>query len=699
MTTPQLPWGSTTQGDLAEVVVMPAGLGSALQDQSASKFQGLTSGRFPGVMRGTSAGDPAMQAGPLGFIVDLVAQFMSTVSNADPESIARPEDLHALVTDFVEDLPLVGELISLKDAMMGVYDGDDPIFQFIQNLFAPLRKLLELASGVSGIPSVGQVTSGWSSLWDDIQADFGELLSALQGGYSGSDPILQLIQQVTTPLRIILDPRGLIRSGLIPSIGVGQITDELLNLVAEHDFSAAITIDPGQAAFYWDGAHGRTAPGCAAVDGDGTTKSLTMVSQIPVSQGQRLEVSAWVAWQWVTGPAVDGVRLRVDTYAGGVPVSSELIGAVTADGTQPVWQQIIGQWTVPAGVDGITVRLEVTAALADGTVRFDDVSVVKIQKLALSWVEGLTKRFEALAALFGITDLDLDGVIDAADIWNALWNGILKALNWIPNVAQSTIDQIVNAFENLGELVDQNLPFTRILESIFGIFDTGLLANSRISEVETQLRQLASDANAIVDGFDGAASSNLGPSWAQSYSGGGAGNLGRDGKGNAVWRPSGFGNRTCIARYTASSLDTDSCFLSAQLASSPQSYIFDDAYTYLCWRMNTSGDGYYRLRIGYDSVRVQKVVAGSAANVGAAWSGSPKGGNVIDVAVGGPGGSDPGRIVVRRNQTTILDVVDPSPVYGAGYRHVGIGMETGNRLVLSQNIPAGLAVFTALEVL
>ena len=212
-----LPIGSFDPGNLPEGVYTPGDLSSVLQDHSKEKFQQLAAGRFPSIVSTTSAGDPGVPANPLnplGWVVELFAKFTENVANADPADIKGPDDLLPLITDFFEDLPVIGVFVDLWDAMTGEYVGDDPILQFIQNLFAPLRRLLELVTGqttledfsgslVTGffddlhtLLSGGDVSSsdgffdGLSSLEDaigDIAAGFADLWSAINGTYTGSD--------------------------------------------------------------------------------------------------------------------------------------------------------------------------------------------------------------------------------------------------------------------------------------------------------------------------------------------------------------------------------------------------------------------------------------------------------------------------------------------------------------------------------
>ncbi|MCF3941307.1 hypothetical protein [Gordonia tangerina] len=175
-----MPFESTTPADLPQGVSAPSQLGSALQDQSKAKFKSLAASRFPSVVNGTSAGNPADVAGPLGFVVDLFAGFAQNVAQSDPAAIQGPDDLHELVTDFFDGLPLVGVLIDIRDAMMGNYEGDDPVLQAIDSFMGSLAGLVNtvqdfvhslvdaILQAIRGIPVVGGTLA-------DIIADVGNL--------------------------------------------------------------------------------------------------------------------------------------------------------------------------------------------------------------------------------------------------------------------------------------------------------------------------------------------------------------------------------------------------------------------------------------------------------------------------------------------------------------------------------------------
>ncbi|MGV0634502.1 hypothetical protein ABQE69_08995 [Mycolicibacillus trivialis] len=488
----------------------------------------------------------------------------------------------------------------------------------------------------------------------------GDIIKALTGVVNGDLPDLEAWAKKLLDVFSPLNAANLF--GWIPQIDLGSIGQTAPNLLTEGDFADPVTIDVNT-GFYHDDAHGRTADGCAAFDGD--SSGAVLVSElVRVSEGQKLDAGAWVSTEGAAGSA-DSVLVELQTYLGDVLVSSVTLGSLSPSGTSPGWVELSDEFVVPAGVDFVAVQLHVTSGLSGGTVRFDDVFVKKVQRLPIPFVD------------------DLSNILSQA-----------------ADTVQAIIDRIINAFENLGELVDTVLPVGGVLDAIFGIFDVGLGARAKTSELQARIRALESAANSITLDFGGSASSSLPGSWSTAMSGGGAGSIGLDGKGNLAWRPSGFGNRTQISVYTGGALTVDNCELQWILSSSPQSYVFDDAFTYVLFRAKDTSN-YMRVRSGYDEIRLQAVVGGSVTTIGSPWSGRPKAGDAFVLSVGESGDSAKRHFVLARNGTPIIDATDSGEVslLGADYRRVGVGMETGNRLVLFQNIPAGLGVLTASEVL
>ncbi|AKJ72189.1 Putative structural protein [Tsukamurella phage TPA4] len=604
-------------------------------------------------------------------------QTLPIMQNFDVRKLA--EQLLNFFIERMEEIPVLGVVVKALRQLLDTNQDGDITLEDLVGLFTGrgvLDALASLFGGANGM-SLTSIVEGLKKLFSGLTP----------GGQFDARRLF-----------------GIIFPWLIPSVPYQHLSDESLNLVAEHDFAEAITIEAGVTGFTWDGAHGYDPDGtgvlgCAAVTGNGTEQALTMLTPVAVSKDQVLRLAGRASWQWVTGTVPAGAQLVLDTFNAGAPVARVPVASLAVSGTQPVWQQLTGEWTVPTGVDSVAVTLLVPAALADGTVRFDRITLHKVQKMKLEWTGKLVERFQFLAALFNNPDTDLDGIVDPEEIWNALWSAVLKPLQWIPVAAQNIIDRIVNAWKNLGNLVDIDQPGDDVLGAVFGIFKVGLNANTRAAAVEARIRALESAANSIVIDFNGSSSSSLGGGWSQTYSGGGAGTLGLDGQGNAVWQQFGGFYRACIARYTAGAPGTDAQRVEWVLASSPQSPIFDPGYTYVGARADAAMNNYVRVRIGYDTVRMQAMVGGSLTDIGPLWSGYPAAGDVFEWMLGEPGGTNLRHHVLKRNGAVILDFTETVSVTGASNRSLMCGMEAGNRLVFFQNVPAGLGVLTGAEVL
>ncbi|MDM2321294.1 hypothetical protein PP551_25520, partial [Mycobacteroides abscessus] len=134
---PNLPVGALTVESLAE----------KLQDLTPAAMRSRAAERMPNTFHGSTGGDPLQDLSPFGILTKLFAGFNSHVANADPNDIQGPEDLPGLLLDFIESLPVVGQFVGLAEAIMGTYDGEDETLLAIQQIFMPIRRLLQLASG------------------------------------------------------------------------------------------------------------------------------------------------------------------------------------------------------------------------------------------------------------------------------------------------------------------------------------------------------------------------------------------------------------------------------------------------------------------------------------------------------------------------------------------------------------------------
>lgn len=495
----------------------------------------------------------------------------------------------------------------------------------------------------------------------------GAIRDALDGIDLGGDPgaiIRAILGSVRTSIESIRT--AVLRN--IPQIGIGAIGDIAPNLLLENAFAEAITIDPGT-EFYWDGTDGKTAPGCAAVDCDGIEHFLVS-DKIPVAKDQQLNVGAFVSHAGV-GAGANPISVELLTFgsSNGGEIIAQLPSAAVDDTDWSV--QLSGNYTVPAGVDEVAVLLRVTSAATAGVVKFDDCWVKKVQRLPIPWVADLSPTLSAAA-----------------------------------QKVKDIIDRIFNGWANLGEMLDLDQSVDTVLDSITGLLNMGLGARADTAAVEARVRALESSASTIVDDFARASSSSLGPNYVVRSLGGGAGSIGLDGKGNGVWKPSGAGNRTQYARRNDMTVPTDGFLFRMVISSNPQSYIFDDAFTYFLARMNATSNTMVRLRLGWGTANLQAVNSDGVTNLGStATITSAMAGKTLEWQGGEPGGLKLRHFTVKLDNELIIDTTDGDPVTGVGaasqigpsFRSVGIGMETGNRLVLFQNIPSGCAFYSVSE--
>ncbi len=137
---PNLPTGALTIETMA----------SALQDMTPEAMRERSSARVPSTFNAATFGDPSSNFSYGGLITQLFAAFNSAVANADPADIEGPDDLPNLLTGFIDQLPIIGTLVGLPEAIYGTYEGSDPVLLMIEALFAPIRLLM---SGETELPT------------------------------------------------------------------------------------------------------------------------------------------------------------------------------------------------------------------------------------------------------------------------------------------------------------------------------------------------------------------------------------------------------------------------------------------------------------------------------------------------------------------------------------------------------------------
>lgn len=613
------------------------------------------------------------------------------------QGIARGVEMWQIILDAIRDHAeqLVREVIQ---KLLGFVA--DP-GQALEDLFA------ELGSWAGEIPGIGPLAEALTGMagaqLSDVASHFNKLWAGLQGIDLSGDPGAVLRAIMTAVLGWVKN----LRPEWLPLIDLGSIGRLASNMVAENGFTEQKTIASGL-RWVWDGTDGAPDPdtgdpsvGCARFPCDGTDNPLSSQVPIPVRQGEELDVGQMVRRESVTA-AAGALRLELVSRYRGAVVSTVTIADMDPSGSAD-WAPMSGTWIVPAGVDEVVPQPRVTDAATAGIIKVDRVWVKKIQRLDMDFTKNLVKRWEQIAAFAGVTDTDLDGDIDVIDVWNSLWSGRLKGLNWIPNATQATIDWINAGFASANELLDEGLDQTIVGGVISELLGQGTRNASLVAKHEARLRAIESAGNALTDDFERGASSSPGGLWTPYHSsGGGSGGPGTDGKGNLVYKPSGISNRIAVVRHTGA-ITTDACKLVVLLSSTPPSTWPDDAYSYAGFSAHAGSVTYGRLRIGGASVHLQAMAAGTAYDL-VTWNIDCKAAHQLELQRGEAGGVNMHTYRLWLNGVQVGDPwTDPNArlPYGAGYRSMVAGMETSLRvgLIPSQWIPAGFAYLQLQEVI
>lgn len=456
MTTPNLPWSSTSPSDLPQNVVAPSQLGSALQDQSAGKFKSEAASRFPAIVNGTSAGNPANVGGPLGLIVQLFANFAENVATADPADIKKPDDLLPLVSPFFKGLPLeqipgIGDLIEL---LTGVEDGDlDDLGTWVNTVLRPgIQGLIDMAR----IPqlSLSQLTN---QPGPNMLSGFGDFASedTMDGG---GDWTWDAAVGGGSARATLSGARKVLTSELVP-VSAGQV------LAVAGKARRQSAVGSGQVArlvvmpFVGDVAQAEVVIGGV---GSGTDMSGTVVSQswtVPASvTGVRVRItveaagtSGTVWWddvslrktatslpqQWIGG-LVDALGDLGDDIGDALAKLKEFIEKLTGQARSSVQDAIN---------DVVTFANQVKTLLTGGTVSSPLPNLVSAIELGQNQIVGLVGSLAEKATTTMVGSVQ-NFILNLA-------NAILSAIRKVPVAGGVVADRIQEVLDEMSGLKDQ----------------------------------------------------------------------------------------------------------------------------------------------------------------------------------------------------------------------------------------------------
>lgn len=336
---PNLPVGALTLDTLV----------SRLEDMSPEAMRARAGERWPSIFGSSTGGDIMSDLSLSGIIAKLFAGFNSVVANADPADIDGPEDLPALLWDFITSLPVVGELVGLLEAIIGEYDGDDEVLLAIQEIFMPLRRLVQLVAGHDvDWPTQEEVAAGWSKLG-----------TAIKNVLSGLIPVGSLTD---APVNVL--PAGTFPAGSLPASENWSLG---ASLSGDGTFSAQVVADGSSHAF---------------------RSGKDLHDTFAVTPGQTVAVSFDVGHQSVSwsGPVLVFQMVPYTDGVAGEPVDIVTYTPATATVEK---RSLSGSWTVPDGVTGAQTRCLVLPAASAGTIRVDNIFLDRKPLIKQGWVENL----------------------------------------------------------------------------------------------------------------------------------------------------------------------------------------------------------------------------------------------------------------------------------------------------------------------
>ncbi|WP_396902444.1 hypothetical protein [Mycolicibacterium sp.] len=550
---------------------LPAGgmtletLQSMLQDMTPPAMRVRAAQRIPGTYDGSTGGNPLNDLTPFGILTTLFAGFNSHVANADPADIQGPEDLPGLLLDFIESLPVVGQLVGLLEAILGTYDGDDAILLEIQKFFGLFRDLFGLIDlDLDDLPTVeevwqlvvtnfiqplldliGAIGDGLNAIlspifngidftdpptpaevWQtiatvflaplnifaipsDVQASIngalGDLQDALDGSYTGSGPIFLAVQELAKAWLTATSPLNsgnlFGRIGL-PQFGSGVPIMALTTAVPNELEPFSATSVP--TADGWSFNAGQNA---AQVVADGSTKTLYLQSGvIKVEAGQPLDTGVSVTYSGVTSGAGQAIRYVLETFTsddGSGTATPVTVGSVSNPSGTITTPVLLGNssWAIPAGVQSVRPVLVVDSLITAGTVFWKNTPTLK-KKLAGQLAGGLPNA------------LDNAGQAIRDAIANALGHSgtghtSANILTYLQNIPQTVVSGLgdLNTLTNQIRDILAGLVVTPINSTVQAIKDwfTGLTGKTSGLNSSGQLNGtniVGTIASGVVEGLD-----------------------------------------------------------------------------------------------------------------------------------------------------------------------------------------------------
>lgn len=372
---------------------------------------------------------------------------------------------------WVSDLPLIGPLVEAITGIVGgglsditdffggfVTAGGSLIEQLAETLTGIPGTLADIALWVSELPLIGPLVeaitgvvggglSAVSNFFDGFVTGAGSLIEQIVGAFTGLPgtladivnwvenlpligPLVEAIVGIPGTLvdlgewavGVLTGRSPLFSGNLVGQIGAGiiglipgaHVAEVSPNLVTDGDFPDAASLAGGD-DWTWDGTNGHTTLGCASVICTGHAFDLSS-DLIPVAQGHVLAASGWTMWSGLAGAASHPIKLQLIRYqnvgSSSRPSWSQVgvtdVAVDTSGLTGSGWRQLSGSYTVPINENAVRLNVHIDATATAGTIKWDDLSLIKTQKMSLGLLDGLVGIIEEIWTF--LQDL-LDGIV------------------------------------------------------------------------------------------------------------------------------------------------------------------------------------------------------------------------------------------------------------------------------------------------
>jgi len=645
----------------------------------------------------------ALESLLFGSALDLVNQIVAAITGLAGGTLQDLANWAANIASTLEDIPVVGPIISdIVEAITGILGGDlSFLTDWFNDLMAILGNPLGLGSGsvtlasLANIPLLGPIFALVQQIIDAITGLLGGDIPDLSNTFNNLTSIFGIpdLSTLTTAIEDfdlfgtindfvgdILAPLGGVLNlfappSSLPVVTTGAITssgDVLSNYLVNATFNTANSVSTGQ-GWSWENTLGHNGMGVAKVTADGQFHAMVS-NEVHVIAGEGLRFTAWVKWANINyGTATNPIALGVAKYLNGIEVGSEDLATLATPAATGDWTELTANYTVPAQVDEIRLRLRVARTVVSGVIYFDDATVAKTDLISDAVVPGVGQTVDTVVqSLYG-------------------WAG-----------DGFTHSDAYNALLNLASSVTAN---SAAIASILGQQTTGVYA---------------------VDDFKRVTSvGTLGGDWQIAQTWGGGTNRWYVNGEEAVWSKSGQITSGVtwkwIGTNTVSSTDTQK--ITAVLSAAPE-YLYyhtDEYWTwsgippYVLWNplairtyhpaVTEAAGGQIRLNGRMDTahankisalfwadgtVQIERTLGGVDAILAQADVGSaPGAGSSISLICGTGAGARNFEALI--NNQTVLTASDTTSNYGASYRGWGFaGVAVGHDILNTQASPGGV---------